>query len=1022
MADPASASLSNCREYETEKDDAMTEKYVQITMESYTHLAGLEDQLKNITEQLLSAQAEMTAKDNLVKQHARVAEEAVSGWEKAEAEALALKLQLESLTLSKLSAEEKALHLDGALKECMKQIRNVKEESEQKLHDVVFAKTKQWEKSKVELDARIIDFEQQLQKASAENSALSRSLQERSSLLIKVSEEKCQADAQIEVLRSDICSCEREINSIRYELHVVSKELEIRNEEKNMSMRSAEVANKQHLEDVKKIAKLEVECQRLRGLVRKKLPGPAALAQMKLEVENVGRDNVESKLRKSSSKNSSPSHVSQTEFSLGNIQHFHKDNEFLKTRLLAMEEEMKTLMEALSSRNSELQASRNVCAKQASKIRSMENQMLVLSQQKNPSKSSIELRFENESNPPSLTSISEDGIDEDESCSESWTTALISDLLHAKKENDGVQIKTSENSSHLELMDDFLEMEKLACLSTKRNVNMNIVNGLKVKNVEATSLDFIVNQNDTNKRKCIDATSLATENALNEKNRPLLKLKSSITSVFEPQAHELNFKEVIENIGLIIQDAHVELLKEANDLTDDLAKQKESHKEAAKDVVSMKQDVNLCTIVYDQQLKDAIFHIHEFVLSLRKDAAEIEKSSNDVVEVVKKIEYFSASVDKLMCCEASLLDFILVLSHILREVSNLGYKMWTKGNERESNGSEYIDKETLSVNEVNQHDTLKECLSGDSLVPHFSTNSEFEGSISVGDAMKTTLPALSLEEFQNLKLEKEKVEMDLDKCKEMLDQTNLTLVQTEEQLSELKSELASCQKLNSLSETQLKCMAESYKLLESQKEELEARIGSLHSKAETLDNELQDERHRHQEDIAKCKELQELLERGMKCSTCSFPSNVDAAKTQHEIDIASAAGKLAECQETILLLGKQLQAMRNTAEPMDSSPKSRPRQGDALLEETDAGGLTNRPIYGQRVPHKEEPTEQTNEDSPLNEYNSQTSPYDSESSPFPKSPISSKHQKQKPYRSSSPSTEKYGRGFSRFFSKGKAEQ
>ncbi|KAG0501340.1 hypothetical protein HPP92_001412 [Vanilla planifolia] len=984
MADPASASLSNCREYETEKDDAMTEKYVQITMESYTHLAGLEDQLKNITEQLLSAQAEMTAKDNLVKQHARVAEEAVSGWEKAEAEALALKLQLESLTLSKLSAEEKALHLDGALKECMKQIRNVKEESEQKLHDVVFTKTKQWEKSKVELEARIIDFEQQLQKASAENSALSRSLQERSSLLIKVSEEKCQADAQIEVLRSDICSCEREINSIRYELHVVSKELEIRNEEKNMSMRSAEVANKQHLEDVKKITKLEVECQRLRGLVRKKLPGPAALAQMKLEVENVGRDNGESKLRKSSSKNSSPSHVSQTEFSLGNIQHFHKDNEFLKTRLLAMEEEMKTLMEALSSRNSELQASRNVCAKQASKIRSMENQMLVLSQQKNPSKSSIELRFENESNPPSLTSISEDGIDEDESCSESWTTALISDLLHAKKENDGVQIKTSENSSHLELMDDFLEMEKLACLSTKRNVNMNIVNGLKAKNVEATSLDFIVNQNDTNKRKCIDATSLATENALNEKNLPLLKLKSSITSVFEPQAHELNFKEVIENIGLIIQDAHVELLKEANDLTDDLAKQKESHKEVAKDVVSMKQDVNLCNIVYDQQLKDAIFHIHEFVLSLRKDAAEIEKSSNDVVEVVKKIEYFSASVDKLMCCEASLLDFILVLSHILREVSNLGYKMWTKGNERESN--------------------------------------EFEGSISVGDAMKTTLPALSLEEFQNLKLEKEKVEMDLDKCKEMLDQTNLTLVQTEEQLSELKSELASCQKLNSLSETQLKCMAESYKLLESQKEELEARIGSLHSKAETLDNELQDERHRHQEDIAKCKELQELLERGMKCSTCSFPSNVDAAKTQHEIDIASAAGKLAECQETILLLGKQLQAMRNTAEPMDSSPKSRPRQGDALLEETDAGGLTNRPIYGQRVPYKEEPTEQTNEDSPLNEYNSQTSPYDSESSPFPKSPISSKHQKQKPYRSSSPSTEKYGRGFSRFFSKGKAEQ
>ncbi|KAG6419694.1 hypothetical protein SASPL_116203 [Salvia splendens] len=54
-----------------------------------------------------------------------------------------------------------------------------------------------------------------------------------------------------------------------------------------MSMWSADVANKQHLDGVKKIAKLEAECQRLRGLVRKKLPGPATLAQMKLEVVTI---------------------------------------------------------------------------------------------------------------------------------------------------------------------------------------------------------------------------------------------------------------------------------------------------------------------------------------------------------------------------------------------------------------------------------------------------------------------------------------------------------------------------------------------------------------------------------------------------------------------------------------------------------------------------------------------------------------------------------------------------------------
>lgn len=62
-------------------------------MESYTHLTSLEDQVKTYEEQvqtledqikeldekLSEANSEMTTKDNLVKQHAKVAEEAVSG-------------------------------------------------------------------------------------------------------------------------------------------------------------------------------------------------------------------------------------------------------------------------------------------------------------------------------------------------------------------------------------------------------------------------------------------------------------------------------------------------------------------------------------------------------------------------------------------------------------------------------------------------------------------------------------------------------------------------------------------------------------------------------------------------------------------------------------------------------------------------------------------------------------------------------------------------------------------------------
>lgn len=161
----------------------------------------------------------------------------MSGWEQAEAEASSLKLQLETVTLSKLAAEERASHLVGALKECMNQVRTEKEEGEQKLHDVVLEKSKHFKKIMAELEAKLVDFEQKLIKAGAENDALSRSLGEQANLQMKVHEEKAQAQAQIEVLKSTIQSGEKEVHSLKYELHVVSKELDIRNEEKNISAR-----------------------------------------------------------------------------------------------------------------------------------------------------------------------------------------------------------------------------------------------------------------------------------------------------------------------------------------------------------------------------------------------------------------------------------------------------------------------------------------------------------------------------------------------------------------------------------------------------------------------------------------------------------------------------------------------------------------------------------------------------------------------------------------------------------------
>ncbi|GMP81595.1 hypothetical protein CsSME_00036248 [Camellia sinensis var. sinensis] len=240
-----------------------------------------------------------------------------------------------------------------------------------------------------------------------------------------------------------------------------------RSEEKNMCVRSAEVANKQHLEGVKKIAKLEAECQRLRGLVRKQLPGPAALAQMKLEVENLGRDYGETRVRRSLLKPPSPHPRQLPDFSLDSVPKFYKENDFLTERLLAMEEETKMLKKALAMCTSELQASRNICAKTVSKLQILESQLHANNQQKKgPSRSSLQIPTEgslsqNAISPPSFTSMSEDRNDNERSCTGCWATTAISELSHFKGKNIEKSNK-AENENHLELMDDFLEMEKLA--------------------------------------------------------------------------------------------------------------------------------------------------------------------------------------------------------------------------------------------------------------------------------------------------------------------------------------------------------------------------------------------------------------------------------------------------------------------------------------------------------------------------------------------------------------------------------
>ncbi|XP_075520831.1 filament-like plant protein 4 isoform X2 [Primulina tabacum] len=1040
------------------KQENKKPKYVQLSMESYTRITGLENQLKSyedlvktledevteLNEKLSEANSEITNKEILVKQHAKVAEEAVSGWEKAEAEAAALKTHLESVTLLKLTAEDRASHLDGALKECMRQMRNLKEEHDQKLHEVVINKTKLFDKMKLEFETKISNLDQEILRSAAENAALSRSLQERSNMLIKVNEEKLQAEAEIQLLKSKIEAWEKEVNSHKYELHIARKEVEIRNEEKNMSVRSAEVANKQHLEGVKKIAKLEAECQRLRGLVRKRLPGPAALAQMKLEVENLGQDCGESRLKRYPVRSPTPLLSQMPDFGLGNTQRYQKDNELLTERLLAMEEEMKMLTEALAKRNSELQASRSLFAQTASKLQSLETQLQVDGEQRTSKRSDALVPVESFcsqsiGNPPSYTSISEDGNDDGTSCAGSCATGVMSELSNLKK---------SENTNPLDLMDDFLEMEKLAYLSNgtvpSKGISCNIGNERSaiVKQEESLEITMMTGPLELEEVcgseagvSCKDDVTVASPQ-LQADALIFKKLQSKISSILESMSAGKDNGKVMEDIRHSMQDMHDSLqylLTNSVVEIDQSDPMSEDAKITATKAIPTSGDVNPCTEtaqIINQELEIAISQIHDFFMILGREAKAILGTiSLDGDGLSTKLDSFSAKYNESTKSGINLNDFVLDISYVLSKASELQFNvMGFKSSEMETCSFDCIDKIALPENK-NFVD-----LSGDSYpngCAHFSDSASDPDVPHDGNLVPTSDSTnqswkCSLEEFERLKLDKENLAIDLARCTEIFEVNKSQLLETQQHLSEVHSQLTIAQKTNSLLETQLKCMAESYKSLETRAEGLEIKVNHLQQDIKSLENELQEERKSHHDTLARCTDLQEQLQTFQRLqSDCGAAADTDD-KISQEKGLAAAAEKLAECQETIFLLGKQLKAMRPQTEFLSFPNNERTQKADHPIENEPTVSSTNI----QDVDSSLMDTipclnfHGAGSESPLDMFNTPFSPSDSEAHYPPQSPVS-KYSKHHPTSSgsSTPTPEKQARGFSRFFSaKGKSGQ
>lgn len=210
----------------------------EVTSKISTENSEVNDSFKSLTEKLSAALVNVGAKEDLVKQHAKVAEEAVAGWEKAENEVTTLRQQLEAAVQQNLALEVRTNHLDGALKECVKELRQAREEHEQRLNEVIQEKTHEWELTKNELEIQLSNKSKYPPLADP-------------NILLKLE------------------TLEKENSALKFDLTVQSEELEIRTIERDLSTQAAEAASKQQLESIKRVAKLEAECRKLQSLARK---------------------------------------------------------------------------------------------------------------------------------------------------------------------------------------------------------------------------------------------------------------------------------------------------------------------------------------------------------------------------------------------------------------------------------------------------------------------------------------------------------------------------------------------------------------------------------------------------------------------------------------------------------------------------------------------------------------------------------------------------------------------------------
>ncbi|KAL3583753.1 hypothetical protein D5086_014814 [Populus alba] len=879
--------------------------------------AELENDLKILRDKLSSALSECNAKDDLAKKQAKLAKEAMTGQEKAEAKAVSLKQELDEALQQRAAGEQISTHLEAALKECMQQLRFVREDQEQRIHDAVMKTSNEFEKSQMILEEKLAETRKTLAKIGLENTHLSKALLAKEKLIEGVSKQKAQVEADFNALMRRLESTEKYSASLKYEVRVLEKELEIRHKETEFNRRTADVSHKQHLESVKRIAKLEEECQRLRVLVRKRLPGPAALAKMKSEVEILERDSVEMSRRRLNGRPMGLAVDSAVENSADSPR---KRINFLTEQLCVVEEENKTLKEAFNKKANELQFSRAMYARTASKLSQVESHLDELSKGQATLDRTRSVVMSHEL---SLASTSEIGSDNKVSSAESWASALISELEHFKQgKQRGSPTNRTIGASDISMMDDFAEMEKLAIVAVDEQfegprVSSDNVNAIGREIIPVSESGSAVSNQVINSR---DETSGWLHDILKvvlEQNRVTLRKPDEILEDVRIALANINHASPAEYDDTRQSSTHSDGLNschaggytswkpiclvtdspgritEADALSTDKSSQPDLSKSLCK-IIEIIEGITLSFADYGKSetltRKDGSFLPYENTETPSGYMVRVLQWKTS--ELIAVLQQFAHACHDLLDGKSDLNMFAQELCSALDWTMNHCFSIQDKKHFDWDESRSGCKPEFVASNGHHSYFGKDEC--------HQST---------IIDENKKLR-----EDLINIDSEKRDLEARLQSATNNSESLKNQLKESEKIIGGLQTDLETLRGLKARFESQ----NENHKLtkedVDTQLTVARAELNDAHQKLSSLEMELENKRSCCEELEATCLELQFQLESMKKKEFPNSELHEEESQLRTGWEITAASEKLAECQETILNLGKQLKAMASPGE------------------------------------------------------------------------------------------------------------